>query len=172
MAAPVYSGNARGGRGGGRYRPMAEINVTPLVDVMLVLLVVFMVTAPLLTVGVPVDLPQTAAPPINEPKEPLTITVNREGAVFLQESSVPLDGLVEKLRAVTGANPDAVLYVRGDKDINYGRVLEVMSLVTAAGFRKVSLVAESPKFQSPKIHAAAPQIHAASPRRHTASARR
>ena len=148
MAAPVYSGNGRNG-GRGRYRPMAEINVTPLVDVMLVLLIVFMVTAPLLTVGVPVDLPQTQAPPINEPKEPLTITVNREGAVFVQETSVPIDSLVERLQAITGANPDAVLYVRGDKDINYGRVLEVMSLVTAAGFHKVSLVAEMPKLAAP-----------------------
>ena len=131
--------------GGGRYRPMAEINVTPMVDVMLVLLVVFMVTAPLLTVGVPVDLPQTAAPAINEPKEPLTITVNRDGAVFLQETGIEADSLVPRLQAITGGNPDAVLYVRGDKAINYGRVLEMMSLVSAAGFRKVSLVAEMPK---------------------------
>jgi biopolymer transport protein TolR len=145
MATPIYSGNRRDGVGGrGRYRPMAEINVTPLVDVMLVLLVVFMVTAPLLTVGVPVDLPKTAAPSLNEPKEPLTITVNREGTVFVQNASVPLDGLVEKLQAITGSDPDSVLYVRGDKDINYGRVLQVMSLVTAAGFHKVSLVAEAP----------------------------
>jgi biopolymer transport protein TolR len=128
-----------------RYRPMADINVTPLVDVMLVLLVVFMITAPLLTVGVPVDLPQTQAPPINEPKEPLVITVNRDGAIFISETSVPVDSLVPKLQAITGSNPDAVLYVRGDKEINYGRVLEVMSLVTAAGFHKVSLVAETPK---------------------------
>jgi biopolymer transport protein TolR len=147
MATPVYSGSGRrGGRGaGGRYRPMSEINVTPLVDVMLVLLVVFMVTAPLLTVGVPVDLPQTQAPPINEPKEPTVITVNRDGAVFIQETTVPIESLVDRLQAITGSNPDAVLYVRGDKDINYGRVLEVMSLVTAAGFHKVSLVAEAPK---------------------------
>jgi len=122
-----------------------EINVTPLVDVMLVLLVVFMVTAPLLTVGVPVNLPETAAPPINEPKEPLVITVQRDGAIWIQETTVPIDTLVPKLQAITGANPDAVLYVRGDKEINYGRVLEVMSLVTAAGFHKVSLVAEAPK---------------------------
>ncbi|HTT81425.1 MAG TPA: protein TolR [Stellaceae bacterium] len=137
MAAPVYGGE----RGRGRYRPMAEINVTPLVDVMLVLLIVFMVTAPLLAVGVPVDLPQTKASPLNQPKEPLTITVNREGAVFVQNASVPIDGLVAKLRAITGSDPEAVLYVRGDKDINYGRVLQVMSLVTTAGFHKVSLVA-------------------------------
>jgi biopolymer transport protein TolR len=147
MASPVYSGPVRsGGRGGrGRYRPMSEINVTPLVDVMLVLLVVFMVTAPLLTVGVSVDLPQTQAPPINEPKEPLVITLNREGVIFVQESSIETDALVPKLQAITGANPDAVIYVRGDKAINYGRVLEVMSLVSSAGFRKVSLVAEAPK---------------------------
>src|SRR5712692_1335643 len=147
MATPVYSGTARrGSRAGiGRYRPMSEINVTPLVDVMLVLLVVFMVTAPLLTVGVPVELPQTQAPPINEPKEPLVITVNRDGAIFISETTVPIDALIVRLQAITGNNPDAVLYVRGDKEINYGRVLEVMSLVTAAGFHKVSLVAETPK---------------------------
>jgi biopolymer transport protein TolR len=147
VAGPVYSGSGRrGGRAaGGRYRPMSEINVTPLVDVMLVLLVVFMVTAPLLTVGVPVELPQTQAPPINEPKEPLVITVNREGTVFVSETTVPIESLAARLQSITGGNPDAVLYVRGDKEINYGRVLEVMSLVTAAGFHKVSLVAEAPK---------------------------
>src|SRR5437868_377829 len=147
MAASTYSGNSRsGGRiAGGRYKPMSDINVTPLVDVMLVLLVVFMITAPLLTVGVPVELPQTQAPPINEPKEPTVITVQRDGAIFIQEASIPVDNLVPKLQAITGSNPDAVLYVRGDKEINYGRVLEVMSLVTAAGFHKVSLVAETPK---------------------------
>ena len=154
MAASLYSGTGRSA-GRGRYRPMSEINVTPLVDVMLVLLVVFMVTAPLLTVGVPVELPQTQAPPINEPKEPLVITVNREGAIFIQETTVPIDGLVVRLQAITGSNPDAVLYVRGDKEINYGRVLEVMSLVTAAGFHKVSLVAEAPKTRAPAVSPAA-----------------
>jgi biopolymer transport protein TolR len=144
MAGVIANGNGRG-RNGSRYRPMAEINVTPLVDVMLVLLVVFMVTAPLLTVGVPVDLPQTAAPPINEPKEPTVITVNKEGSIFIQDTNIPMDGLVAKLQAVTNSNPDAVLYVRGDKDINYGKVLEVMSLISNAGFHKVSLVAEAPK---------------------------
>jgi biopolymer transport protein TolR len=144
MAGVIANGNGRG-RNGSRYRPMAEINVTPLVDVMLVLLVVFMVTAPLLTVGVPVDLPQTAAPPINEPKEPTVVTVNKEGSIFIQDTNIPMDGLVAKLQAVTNSNPDAVLYVRGDKDINYGKVLEVMSLISNAGFHKVSLVAEAPK---------------------------
>jgi biopolymer transport protein TolR len=141
----VTLGGGSRGRGSSRYRPMADINVTPLVDVMLVLLVVFMVTAPLLTVGVPVDLPQTQAPPISEPKEPTVITVNKDGQIFIQDASVPIDTLVEKLQAITGSNPDAVLYVRGDKDINYGRVLEVMSLISNAGFHKVSLVAEAPK---------------------------
>lgn len=144
MAVTTSNGNGKG-RPGSRYRPMADINVTPLVDVMLVLLVVFMVTAPLLTVGVPVDLPQTQAPPINEPKEPTVITVNKEGDIYIQDGVVAEDGLVAKLQAVTNSNPDAVLYVRGDKDINYGKVLEVMSLISNAGFHKVSLVAEAPK---------------------------
>jgi biopolymer transport protein TolR len=147
--SPTYSGGRAAGQMRRRYRPMAEINVTPLVDVMLVLLVVFMVTAPLLTVGVPVDLPQTQAPPINEPKEPLVITVNKEGTIYIQETSVPIDTLVDRLQAITGNNSDAVLYVRGDKDINYGKILEVMSLVTTAGFHKVSLVAEAPKTARP-----------------------
>ena len=144
---------------GARYRPMSEINVTPLVDVMLVLLVVFMVTAPLLTVGVPVDLPQTQAPPINEPKEPTVITVNKEGEIYIQDSTVPIDSLVAKLQAITGSNPDAVLYVRGDKDIGYGKILEVMSLISNAGFHKVSLVAEAPKGQAPGPAPAKPGGH-------------
>ena len=148
MAAPALTGN--GHRLAGRYRPMSEINVTPLVDVMLVLLVVFMVAAPLLTVGVPVDLPQTQAPPITEPKEPLVITINGDGQIFLQETEVPTDSLVPRLQAITGSNPEALLYVRGDRAINYGRVVEVMSLISTAGFRKVSLIAESPKGTSGK----------------------
>jgi biopolymer transport protein TolR len=143
VAAAGLGGNGR--HLPGRYRPMSEINVTPLVDVMLVLLIVFMVAAPLLTVGVPVDLPQTQAPPITEPKEPLVVTINNEGKIFIQETEVATDSLVPRLEAITGANPDALIYVRGDKSIDYGRVLEVMSLVSAAGFHKVSLIAESPK---------------------------
>jgi biopolymer transport protein TolR len=146
----VFGLGGNGHRLAGRYRPMSEINVTPLVDVMLVLLVVFMVAAPLLTVGVPVDLPQTQAPPITEPKEPLVITINGEGRIYIQETEVPTDSLVPRLQAITGSNPDALLYVRGDRAINYGRVVEVMSLVSTAGFRKVSLIAESPKGASGK----------------------
>src|SRR5713226_6110475 len=136
MAAPSLSSN--GGRLAGRYRPMSEINVTPLVDVMLVLLVVFMVTAPLLTVGVPVDLPQTQASPINEPKEPLVISINSEGKVYLQETSVEVDQLVPRLQAITNNTPTTSIYVRGDRAVNYGRVLEVMGLVSGAGFTKVA----------------------------------
>ena len=142
MAIAKFGGN---GRGGGRYRPMAEINVTPFVDVMLVLLVVFMVAAPLLTVGVPVNLPHTNAPPINEPKQPLVVTVDAEGRIFVENAPVSTDDLVPRLEEATRANPDAPLYVRGDKAISYGRVLEVMSLISAAGFHKVALVAEAPK---------------------------
>jgi biopolymer transport protein TolR len=146
MASTLISGNragrVRNGRSG--YRPMSEINVTPLVDVMLVLLIVFMVAAPLLTVGVPVDLPQTQAPAINEQKEPVVITVNAEGKIYIQETEIAADALAARLKAVTENNPTASIYVRGDKAINYGRVLEVMGLVSAAGFTKVSLIAEMP----------------------------
>jgi len=127
-----------------RYRAMSEINVTPFVDVMLVLLIVFMVTAPLLTVGVPVDLPKTKAASINDSDEPLVITVDSNGAVFVQETELPLDKLVPRLQAITGSNPDIRIFVRGDKSIDYGRIMEVMGTVSVAGFRKVALVAELP----------------------------
>src|SRR5579864_273504 len=125
-----------------RHKPMSEINVTPMVDVMLVLLVIFMVAAPLLTVGVPVDLPQTKAPAITEQKEPLVITINAENKLFLQNTEVGDDELVPRLQAITKNNPEADIYVRGDRAINYGRVMEVMGLVSAAGFTKVSLITE------------------------------
>jgi biopolymer transport protein TolR len=143
MPAAGFGGNGR--HPPGRYRPMSEINVTPLVDVMLVLLIVFMVAAPLLTVGVPVDLPQTAAPPITDPKEPLVVSIDGNGQIFIQDAVIQTDALVPRLQAITDNNPDALLYVRADKSIDYGRVLEVMSLVSAAGFRKVSLIAQPPR---------------------------
>jgi biopolymer transport protein TolR len=133
--------NGRNG-GGGRYKPMSEITVTPMVDVMLVLLVIFMVAAPLLTVGVPVELPQTKAPAITEQKEPLVITVNSQGKLFLQNSTVGDDELIPRLQAITKNNPQADIYVRGDRAISYGRVMEVMGMVSAAGFSKVSLITE------------------------------
>ena len=125
-----------------RHKPMSEINVTPMVDVMLVLLVIFMVAAPLLTVGVPVDLPQTKAPAITEQKEPLVITLNAKSELFLQNSPVSDVELVPRLQAITKNNPQADIYVRGDRAINYGRVMEVMGMVSAAGFTKVSLITE------------------------------
>lgn len=137
--------NGMGRRGHrGSYRPMAEINVTPLVDVMLVLLIVFMITAPLLTVAVPVDLPETQAQSIRQDKEPLVISINAKGDVFLQDTKSSLKVLVAKLKAITGANPDARIFVRGDRNIDYGRIMEVMGTISAAGYKKVALVAELP----------------------------
>lgn len=139
-------------RGGGmgrraRYRPMAEINVTPLVDVMLVLLIIFMVAAPLMTVGVAVDLPRTQASALNQETEPLTITVNPEGRIFLQETEVALEGLVPQLQAILQNQPggqERRIFVRGDRAISYGRVMEVMGTISAAGFTRVALLAEQP----------------------------
>ncbi len=122
----------------------SEINVTPFVDVMLVLLVIFMVTAPMLTVGVPVDLPKTKAAKMNDQAEPLVISVDAKGKSYLQEMELEGDALIERLIAVSGNNPDAKIYVRGDQKINYGRVMEIMGVIAAAGFNKVSLIAEMP----------------------------
>jgi biopolymer transport protein TolR len=136
-------GGGRKGRRGG-YRPVADINVTPLVDVMLVLLIVFMVTAPLLTVAVPVDLPKTHATSLKQDKEPLIISIDAKGRIFLQETRSDVADLVKKLKAVTGENPDARIFVRGDKSIPYGTIMEVMGTISAAGYSKVALVAELP----------------------------
>ena len=125
-----------------RSRPMSEINVTPMVDVMLVLLVIFMVTAPLLTVGVSVDLPKTKAAVIAGDDEPLAVSIDGKGQIFIQDTQVELAGLVPRLLAITGNNPDVRIFVRGDKAISYGRVMEVMGTVNAAGYRKVALITE------------------------------
>ncbi len=138
-----------GGNGTGhyrrRYRPMSEINVTPMVDVMLVLLIIFMVAAPLLTVGVPVDLPKTAAATINDQDEPLVISIDKDGKLYLQDTEIALESLVPRLNAITNNKPDTRVYVRGDRAIDYGRVMEVMGTVSAAGFSKVALIAELPR---------------------------
>lgn len=139
----VNLGNGSKNRAG-RYRPMADINVTPFVDVMLVLLVVFMVTAPLLTVGVPVDLPKTDAKQISTPEEPIVISIDAKNRIYIQETEVPLESLAARLGAITGANPDTRIYVRGDRSIEYGRIMEVMGSVSEAGFKKVSLLANLP----------------------------
>src|SRR6195952_599183 len=125
---------------------MSEINVTPMVDVMLVLLIIFMVSAPLLTVGVPTDLPQTQASSLDQAdKEPLAVSVDTDGKVFLQNSEIELEALVPKLQAIAQARggADERIYVRGDKTVNYGTVMKVMGRLSAAGFRRVALVAES-----------------------------
>jgi biopolymer transport protein TolR len=136
------SGGGRRGRGRGRSRIMSEINVTPLVDVMLVLLIIFMISAPLLTVGVPIDLPQSEAKALNEEREPLTISVNNKGEIFLQDTPVQLDEIVPRLIAITKAGYEERIYVRGDRNVNYGQVMKVMGTLSGAGFRRVALVTE------------------------------
>ena len=122
--------------------PMIEINVTPFVDVMLVLLIIFMVTAPLLTVGVQVDLPETSADTLPEESEPLTLTINSKGEVFIQETKIEFNNLIKKILSVSNNRTDTRIYVRGDKTINYGRVLEVMGILSGSGFTKVALISE------------------------------
>jgi biopolymer transport protein TolR len=122
---------------------MHEINVTPFVDVMLVLLIVFMVTAPLLTVGVPIELPESRGQQLQTNKEPLTISVQRDGRVYIQETEVQLSDLATRLRAIAKSGYEEQIFVRGDKGIDYGTVMKVMSRIKAGGFTKVSLVTES-----------------------------
>ena len=122
--------------------PMSEINVTPMVDVMLVLLIVFMVAAPLLTVGVPVNLPKTVAKPLTGVNEPLAITVKADGKVFLQDTAIETSNLVSKLRAISDTGYEERIYVRGDKDVAYGDVADVVARINAAGFSKVALVTD------------------------------
>lgn len=130
--------------GGRRHRPMGEINVTPFVDVMLVLLIVFMVTAPLLTVGVEVDLPKTKAGAINADAAPLVVSIKADGSLYLQEAAVEAEVLIPRLKAISNANPDVRIFVRGDRAVTYGDVLGVMGRIQAAGFEKVALVAQLP----------------------------
>ena len=124
---------------------MSEINVTPFVDVMLVLLIVFMVTAPLLTVGIPVDLPKVKASALTDQKDPIEITVKLDGTVYLGESKVEVENLISRLNAITDQNTDARIYVRGDRVVAYGRVMELMSIINSAGYVKVALVAQNPE---------------------------
>ena len=122
--------------------PISEINVTPFVDVMLVLLIIFMVTAPLLTVGVQVDLPETSADTLPEETEPLTLTINAKGEIFIQETKVEYEKIIAKIMAVSNNRTDTRIFVRGDKNINYGRVLEIMGMLSGSGFTKVALISE------------------------------
>ncbi len=146
MAASVQPPSRPGGGRRGRARrhtPMHEINVTPFVDVMLVLLIVFMVTAPLLTVGVPIELPETKGQQLQTNKEPVTISVDKAGKVFIQETEIKLDEIAPKLRAIAKGGYEEQIFIRGDKGIDYGTVMRVMGRIKAAGFTKVSLVTES-----------------------------
>jgi biopolymer transport protein TolR len=134
-----------GGRRGRRRAVMSEINVTPFVDVMLVLLIVFMVSAPLLTVGVPIDLPQSQAKALEQNNEPLTVSVNVDGQVFLQDNEIKIDDLVPKLSAIItarGGDPNELIYVRGDKKVDYGTMMRVMGRISGAGYHRVALVTE------------------------------
>ena len=144
MAMNVAGSSGGGGRRSRRRAVMAEINVTPMVDVMLVLLIIFMVSAPLLTVGVPLDLPQTQAKSLDQDREPLTVSVNLQGQIFLQNLEIPVDELVMKLKAITEARGgfDERIYVRGDRKVDYGTVMRVMGRLSQAGFRRVALVTE------------------------------
>ena len=126
---------------------MHEINVTPFVDVMLVLLIIFMVTAPLLTVGVPVDLPETRARQMSEDKEPLTISIKKGDQIFLQETAITLEELVPKLTAIAANGYDQRIFVRGDKNVDYGKVMEVMGELNAAGFKRIGLVTDTKREQ-------------------------
>lgn len=135
-----------GGGGGGRRRrgrraaPIADINITPFVDVMLVLLIIFMVAAPLLTVGVPIDLPETAAKPLEGDKEPITISVNSTGQIYIQNTEIPIEEIVPKLTAIAANGYEERIYVRGDKDADYGTMMKLMARINAAGFKRLGLV--------------------------------
>ena len=142
--AAVSGHSASGGRGGRRHgrrlRPMSEINVTPFVDVMLVLLIIFMVAAPLLTVGVPIDLPETDASALNSQTQPITISVDQTGKIYLQETEIPLDEIVAKLEAIATTGYQERIYVRGDRDADYGAIMKIMGRINAAGFKRIGLV--------------------------------
>ncbi len=147
MGASVNMGGGGGGRRGGRRKKggkaaMSEINVTPFVDVMLVLLIIFMVSAPMMTVGVPIDLPQSQASALNDEKEPLTISIDKDSNIFLQDTQVQLDDIVPRLEAITQQGYEERIYVRGDRTVNYGEIMRVMGTVSSAGFRRVALITE------------------------------
>ena len=142
MGMSVGAKNSGGGRRrrGGKKAPMSEINVTPFVDVMLVLLIIFMVAAPLMTVGVPIDLPETQAKAMNSDTQPITISVNPAGEIYLQETPIALDEVVAKLEAIATTGYNERIYVRGDTAAAYGTVMQVMARISAAGFKNIGLV--------------------------------
>jgi biopolymer transport protein TolR len=136
----VAQGGRRRRRRGRRGGAINEINMTPFIDVMLVLLIIFMVAAPLLSVGVPIDLPETQAKALNSETQPITVSINNKGQVFLQETEIPLDEVVAKLEAISKTGYDERIYVRGDKDADYGTVMKVMARISSAGYHNLGLV--------------------------------
>jgi biopolymer transport protein TolR len=138
------SGRRRGRRGRGGRKAMSEINVTPMVDVMLVLLVIFMVTAPLITAGVDVDLPKASATQMTGQDEPLVVSLTKDGVVYIMDSEVDRDDLVAKLRAITENKQETRIFVKGDKAVDYGQVMDLMGRINEAGFSKVALIADLP----------------------------
>lgn len=138
--AGAGGGGGRRRRGGRKHRPMSEINMTPFIDVMLVLLIIFMVSAPLLTTGVQLDLPQTGAAALNVEKQPLVVSIKADGKIYLMETETSLTELVPKLQAIAKTGPEERIFVRGDKTIAYGKVAEVMAALSSAGYKKVALV--------------------------------
>ncbi|NWH07286.1 MAG: protein TolR [Alphaproteobacteria bacterium] len=154
MGASLNGGGQSGrGRHARKHGPVAEINVTPMVDVMLVLLIIFMVTAPLLTAGVPVDLPKTQAGRLGEDKEPLAVTIDAQGKIFVQETEVTKEEIVPRLIAIADAGYEERIFVRGDKGVPYGDVMEVMGLIAGAGFTRIGLVTEQQRGPQPQAGA-------------------
>jgi biopolymer transport protein TolR len=149
MGVSLHKPPNRGSGRRARAQAFSDINITPMVDVMLVLLVIFMITAPMLTVGVPVDLPKTKAARMNDQIEPLIISVDATGKLYLQETNMTEEQMVARLVAITNGNPEARIYVRGDQKLSYGRIMEVMGSISHAGFTKVSLIAEMPSGVKP-----------------------
>jgi biopolymer transport protein TolR len=145
MGASIKTQSGGGGRGRrrrGRHAPMSEINVTPMVDVMLVLLIIFMVAAPLLQVGVPIELPQAKGKQLEAKNEPLAVSIKQNGDVFLGETPIKLEEMADKLKAIAKNGYDEPIFVRGDKGVTYGIIMRVMSRISAGGFKKVSLVTD------------------------------
>ena len=150
MAMAVASGGGGGrrrGRRGQKSKPMSEINVTPMVDVMLVLLIIFMVAAPLMTVGVPIDLPKTQARQLNTEQQPVTVSVNTEGVIFVGDTQVPLEGVVDAVTAASANGIEDRVYVRGDGTASYGAVMQVMGALSGAGFTKIGLLTDQAERQ-------------------------
>ena len=150
MAMAVANGGGGGrrrGRRGSKSKPMSEINVTPMVDVMLVLLIIFMVAAPLMTVGVPIDLPKTQARQLNTEQKPVTVSVNTEGVIFVGDTQVPLEGIVDAVTAASTNGIEDRVYVRGDGTASYGAVMQVMGALSGAGFTKIGLLTDQAEKQ-------------------------